>query len=72
MKEVFAGKPSTVEWTNLESMKEPRSNFMHAVIDNKIYVYGGIKGKSSQTSHAPLMNETLCEIYDPIANTWTS
>ena len=58
MKETLEGKPTTEEWKPLTGMKENRANFMAVVIDNKVYVYGGIQGKSTEASekHCPTMN----------------
>jgi len=58
----------------MEPMKEARANFMLTVIDNKVYVYGGISGRGTEDEkrHVPIMAESVCEVYDPVANTWTS
>ena len=44
MKEIYEGKPSTSGWTTLESMKVARSGFALTVVDNMVYVFGGIQG----------------------------
>ena len=64
----LAGKDSTEEWKYLESMKEARSNFMMTQIENKVYVYGGIKSKDT---HIPILNTTVCEVYDAPTNKWS-
>lgn len=73
LKNVLEGKAAGHKWEALAEMKEARANFLLAVVDNKVYVYGGIKGTSNEAdqTHHPLLNEVLCEVYDPVENTWS-
>lgn len=73
LKHVLEGKEAGHKWESLAPMKEARANFMLTVVDNKVYVYGGIKGNSTEAgqTHLPELNEVLCEVYDPVENTWT-
>lgn len=57
-----------VKWKNLSPMKSARANFASLVIDNKIYVYGGI---SESKDHKPVLANPICEVYDPSNNSWT-
>ena len=43
-------------------MKCNRANFALHVIDNQVYVFGGIEGSSN---HIPQLSSLLCEKYDP-------
>lgn len=55
-------------------MSQPRANFLLAVHDNQIYVYGGIQGAQSANGnqHHPFLCSAVCEKYDPKTNTWTT
>jgi hypothetical protein len=65
MKEVFAGKPATKTWASLESMHSARANFSLTVVNNQVFVYGGIQCNGSGTSsHLPQLSSTICEMYD--------
>lgn len=52
-------------------MSQPRANFLLAVHDNQIYVYGGIQG-AQEGQHHPNLCSAVCEKYDPKANTWST
>jgi N-acetylneuraminic acid mutarotase len=65
-----AGVPG---WKPLESMSTPRANFASIVIDNMVYVYGGIMGRGEgKESHVPQIVNVLAEKYDPKLNKWES
>lgn len=53
-------------------MSNRRANFCHLVLDNMVYVFGGISGQSSEKNqeHVPKMPTVNAEKYDPVANTW--
>jgi N-acetylneuraminic acid mutarotase len=69
MEEVFAGEPATKEWQTLAPMNCARSNFALTVVDNTVYVIGGIKGKNND--HLPEL-ASVAEKYDPIQDKWES
>ena len=56
--------PSSDSWTTLASMPYPVNRYASAVIDGKIYIFGG-STSSDQTS-------TLVQIFDPETNNWTT
>ena len=52
-------------------MESARACFSHIVIDNKIYVFGGISGNNDgENSHIPKISDPLAERYDPIEDKW--
>ena len=52
-------------------MESARACFSHIVIDNKIYVFGGISGNNDgENSHTPKISDPLAERYDPIEDKW--
>ena len=53
-------------------MSVERACFSHIVIDNKVYVFGGISGNSKvkKNTHAPIISEPNTERYDPVLNKW--
>lgn len=52
-------------------MKSKRANFAHIVMDNLVYVFGGISGTGEGVnSHRPLMCSNPAERYDPKADKW--
>lgn len=53
-------------------MSVERANFSHIVIDNKVYVFGGIKGNSKEKkhTHAPIISQPNTERYDPKLDKW--
>ena len=53
-------------------MSVERACFSHIVIDNKVYVYGGISGnsKTKKNTHAPIVSEPNTERYDPQLDKW--
>jgi hypothetical protein len=65
--EFIKGEAITNTWQNLESMICPRANFGCQVINNKVYVFGGI---SSKSGHQPILANPVCERYDPLTNKW--
>lgn len=55
-----------VKWQNVANMHSKRANFAALVINNEVYVYGGIEGKEG--SHKPLLTKTIIEKYSPNSN----
>jgi N-acetylneuraminic acid mutarotase len=53
-------------------MSKERACFSHIVIDNKVYVYGGISGnsKTKNEAYVPIVSEPNTERYDPKLNKW--
>ena len=53
-------------------MHSRRANFCHLVIDNMVYVYGGIAGQSAKAKeeHFPKMATINAEKYDPVKDVW--
>jgi hypothetical protein len=53
-----------ITWTNRNSQSpEQRVESMHAVVDGKLYVFGGFSG-----ANGPIKRS---DVYDPASNTWT-
>lgn len=55
-------------------MKDTRANFAHTVVDNNVYVFGGIGnyGPNPENAHEPQLVTNICEKYDPKADEWTT
>ena len=53
-------------------MSVERACFSHIVIDNKVYVFGGISGNSQtkKKTHVPIVSEPNTERYDPKLDSW--
>jgi len=53
-------------------MHSRRANFCHLVLDNMVYVFGGIAGQSSKKNeeHFPKMPTVVAEKYNPIEDSW--
>ena len=53
-------------------MHSRRANFSHIVMDNKVYVFGGISGNvdDKKNFHAPKMATVNAERYDPVTDVW--
>lgn len=53
-------------------MKSNRANFAWTVVDNMVYVFGGIsdRGPSQEEAHVPQLVSDLCERYDPKLDKW--
>jgi N-acetylneuraminic acid mutarotase len=64
---VEAYNPSAKQWTNpqapLQSMTVPRSDTGSAVVNNKVYVFGG--------NDANGVPQPVLEVYDPAQDQWT-
>ena len=56
-----------IMWEMSADMHEARSNFAATVIDNFVYVFGGISGKTE--THTPVIAKSI-ECYDPNTNLW--
>ena len=67
LKEFNEAVSETCKWQILEPMICARANFGWQVINNQVFVFGGI---SSKQGHLPQLANPLCEKYDPITNTW--
>lgn len=64
--------PETVQWESCSPMKSERSNFASIVVNNLIYVFGGISGKQAQPkTPSPQISLPLIEQYDPSSDKWT-
>jgi len=58
-------------WHSLEGMSAPRANFALTVLDNMVYVFGGISGTGSgKESHWPQLVQSITEKYNPNLNKW--
>lgn len=53
-------------------MNTRRACFAHLVLDNKVYVFGGLAGNSTvkKQEHHPTMATVNAERYDPVTNVW--
>ncbi len=51
-------------------MNVERALFSHIVIDNKVYVYGGISGDSNYNTKSPIVSKPNTERYDPKLDKW--
>ena len=52
-------------------MKCKRANFAHIVMNNLVYVFGGISGTGEKDrAHRPVICQTATERYDPRADKW--
>lgn len=75
LKEVVKGDAPASKWTDLKPMSTARTSFAHTVIDNKVYVFGGISAKQEVEINgskimAPVMSTPVSEVYDPVSDTW--
>lgn len=59
-------------WNTCQSMSVERACFSHLVIDNKVYVFGGIQGNSKEkkNKHIPIISNPNTERYDPKLDKW--
>ena len=64
--EVNIYNPTTDTWTNGKQIPYPVSKYASAVIDDKIYVFGGI-----DYSAGPIEVYDLTQIYDTTTDTWS-
>lgn len=65
------GQEAPKEWMTLANMNQPRSNFAHCVVNNLIYIYGGISGQlSGKDAHFPTLANPPVERYDPVKDQW--
>ncbi len=62
--------PSADAWETMEPMPTARSELQANVVDNKIYLIGGIKHGSIW----PFSQDTDCvnEVYDPLTDSWST
>lgn len=59
--------PAAGAWTTGQAMPTFRSEFAAAVLDDKIYVLGGLAGRTVRVTEVT----TVVEVYDPAADTWS-
>lgn len=52
-------------------MSVARANFGHLVVDNLVFVFGGVSanGKGKE-KHFPVLSSPAVERYDPVADKW--
>jgi N-acetylneuraminic acid mutarotase len=67
--QVLNSQPAIQGWQSLAHMTCARALFACTVVDNNVYVFGGIQGAAQ---HQPIMAIHQCERYDPIADKWES
>jgi hypothetical protein len=74
-KKVAPGKFEDVfsQWEPCASMKSARANFAIQVIQNKVYVFGGVASNSPQDKESwrPSLAQNLIECYSPTTNEWS-
>lgn len=71
LKSAFATGSGSTGWQTLASMNSARANFAHVVLDNLVYVFGGISGRGTgQAAHQPVLASVIAEKYDPAADKW--
>ena len=61
--EPWCKNESTVEkWLPLQSMKDSRANFAYTVVDNNVYVFGGIGnyGPNPENAHEVAVQMSDC------------
>lgn len=53
-------------------MLNRRANFSHLVLDNFVYIFGGISGNvdAKNSTHCPKMPTINAERYDPATDNW--
>lgn len=56
-------------WQTVAPMKNKRAAFGAVVVNNEIYVFGGISGKEG--THKPILAQNVVEKYNPSTNEWT-
>jgi len=60
-----------VLWETNKNMSNARANFALVVLDNLVYVFGGIKSKGKgKSSHVPSTVDIITERYDVNSDTW--
>ena len=65
------GPEGSFNWKSKASMNSPRANFASMVLDNFVYVFGGIQGRGEgEQAHVPNLATILAEKYDPATNQW--
>ena len=58
-------------WETNKNMNNARANFALIVLDNLIYVFGGIKSKGKgKSSHVPSTVDIITERYDINTDSW--
>lgn len=59
------------KWETLDSMNSARANFAHCVVNNFVYVFGGIGSRGEgKESHVPNIVNNVTEKYDINSNKW--
>ena len=59
--------PSTNSWSDSSELKAPRKNACSAVVNNRLFVFGGFSGEKLSNRE---VIETAVELYDPINKSW--
>ncbi|RWS04368.1 kelch-like protein 26 [Dinothrombium tinctorium] len=62
----FKYNPLTNSWSTIAPMQQERCRFTLAVIDNFIYAIAGAGEMDTENGES-----ALCEMYDPVTDTWT-
>lgn len=60
------------KWVQLNNMQSARANFAFTVVDNLVYVFGGVGGigNTPESVHIPQLVSNMCERYDPKLDKW--
>ena len=65
------GESGQVSWQMLSPMIKARANFAHCVVDNLVFVFGGISGNGKgKQSHFPVLASPAIERYSPATDKW--
>ncbi len=67
--------PASDAWTSMARMPTPRAQFGIAIWQDKIFVVGGVTGRTPFFENDALSRSVvtgIVEVYDPATNTWTT
>lgn len=59
---------SVESWEMKAEMKQARANFSTCVINNLVYVFGGISG--AKENYKPIISDSV-EVFDLLINVWS-